>query len=625
MRISRRDFLNGVAISIGAGLTPAAQGFAAEASAAYPPALLGMRGAHAGAFETAHALAREGKKFAIDTLPVAERFDLVIVGGGIAGLAAAYFYRKAKPKATILVLDNHDDFGGHAKRNEFTIDGQMRIGYGGSESFQSPRSLWGEAAKGLLADLGIDLATFETGKTFHRTLYPDLGLSRAIFFDKASFGADKLVTGDPAAGVADDIPADRRNARSPEAFVADFPVSEASRKQILALMTGTRSVLPGMDKDAIAEYLDKTSYRDFLKTKHGLSDEALNCFQGRSHDFYAVGIDGIPASWAAETGYPGFEGLGIEKSEASAAELEEPYVHHFPEGNAGLARLLVKSLVPGVSDAAATVEANELARFDYGKLDVAGQNIRIRLNATVVGAANGRDGVDIGYVSGGTLTRVAAGAAIMAGNLNILPYVIPTLPQPQREAMAEAVRAPLVYANVLIRNWQSFVKLGTHSILAPMSFFALTKLDYPVSLGGYAFNRSPGQPMVLHLVHVPVEANQGLAARDQARIGRVKLLEMTFADFETKIREQLTAMLGPGGFDAGRDIAGITVNRWPHGYAYAVNPLADDEEAFDAKQEAAKAPFGRIAFGSSDTAWDAYAHAAIAEASRAVGDVLKSG
>jgi spermidine dehydrogenase len=620
MTITRRDFLNGVAITVAAGLTPAGQGFAAEP--AYPPAQLGLRGAHEGAFEIAHKLAREGEKFPIDKLAIEERYDLVIVGGGIAGLSAAYFYRKDKPKASILILDNHDDFGGHAKRNEFTIDGQLRLGYGGSESFQSPRSLWGEAAKGLIAELGIDLATFESDKTFHRALYPDLGLSRALFFDRASFGVDKLVTGDPIAGVADDIPADRRNGRTPAAFVGDFPVSEASRKQIIALLTNTKSVLPGKSKDEIEAYLDKTSYRDFLKEKHGLSPEALNCFQGRSHDFFAVGIDAIPASWAAETGYPGFDGLGLEKSGTAAAELDEAYVHHFPDGNAGLARLLVKALVPGVAAGAPNMQENQLARFDYSKLDVAGQPVRIRLSSTVVSAANAGDGVDIGYVTGGVTHRIAAGAAIMAGNINLIPYVIPSLQQAQRDAMAEGVRSPLVYTNVLIRNWQSFAKLGTHSILAPMSFFALTKLDYPVSLGGYAFNRSPDQPMVLHMVHVPVEANQGLSSRDQARVGRSKLYEMTFADFEKQIRGQLTAMLSPGGFSAERDIAAITVNRWPHGYAYAPNPLADDEDAFALKQAAAKKPFGRIAFGSSDTAWDAYAHAAIAEAKRAVGEVV---
>ena len=118
-----------------------------------------------------------------------------------------------------------------------------------------------------------------------------------------------------------------------------------------------------------------------------------------------------------------------------------------------------------------------------------------------------------------------------------------------------------------IRNWQSFVKLGVQQIYSPTAFFPLTKLDYPVALGGYQNPRSPDEPMVLHLVHVPAEPNQGLSMIDQNRIGRQKLLEMTFDDFEKKITDQLDRMLGGGGFQSSRDIAAITVNRWPHGYA----------------------------------------------------------
>src|SRR5262249_13713755 len=159
--ISRRDFLNGVALTIAAGLTPAAQ-IAAE-PLRYPPALTGLRGQHAGSFETAHAQAREGKRFSLDRLPVEERYDLVVVGAGISGLAAAAFYRHAAgPSARILVLDNHDDFGGHAKRNEVTLDGRLVIGYGGSESIDSPQNPLHDSAKGLIRGLRVRIEPFQT-------------------------------------------------------------------------------------------------------------------------------------------------------------------------------------------------------------------------------------------------------------------------------------------------------------------------------------------------------------------------------------------------------------------------------------------------------------------------------
>ena len=182
--ISRRDFLNGVALTIASGLTPAAQ--IAAQPLRYPPALTGLRGSHPGSFETAHAL-RDGASFAFNGAPVEEHYDLVVVGGGISGLAAAWLYRRAEPQARILILDNHDDFGGHAKRNEFRLDGRLVLGYGGSESMQSPKSLYSPVAKLVLQELGVDIARFETA--FERDLYPSLGLSRGVFFPRESSAA----------------------------------------------------------------------------------------------------------------------------------------------------------------------------------------------------------------------------------------------------------------------------------------------------------------------------------------------------------------------------------------------------------------------------------------------------
>src|SRR4051812_17709178 len=215
--ITRRDFLNGVALTVAAGLTPAEQILADPAR--YPPALTGLRGQHAGAFEAAHDFARAGNHVSFDQAAIEETYDLVVVGGGISGLAAAWFYRRARPSARILILDNHDDFGGHAKRNEFMLDGRRVIGYGGSQSLQSPNALFSPVAKGLIRDLGVDITRFETA--FERNLYPSLGLSRGTFFNREAFGRDVLVTGDPG-GDGDSA---RPNARPLAEFVSGFPIS----------------------------------------------------------------------------------------------------------------------------------------------------------------------------------------------------------------------------------------------------------------------------------------------------------------------------------------------------------------------------------------------------------------
>src|SRR6266849_2331727 len=278
MSISRRDFLNGVALTIAAGLTPAAQ-IAAQPSR-YPPALTGLRGQHQGSFETAHAQAREHGRFPLDGLPVEERYDLVVVGAGISGLAAAWFYRRAAgPSARILLLDNHDDFGGHAKRNEFTLDGRLLIGYGGSESIDSPKTRYSDVAKGLLRDLGVEIERFETA--FERTLYASLGLSRGVFFAREAFGRDLLAAGEAPMRGSDELTRLLANAKPLPELVAGFPISDASKAQLIALYDGTRDPLAGKTVEHKLKVLKTTSYRDYLTKVCGCSEEVANCFQGR--------------------------------------------------------------------------------------------------------------------------------------------------------------------------------------------------------------------------------------------------------------------------------------------------------------------------------------------------------
>ena len=610
--ISRRDFLNGVALTVAAGLTPAAQ-IAAE-PARYPPALTGLRGQHPGSYEVAHAQAWQGKLFALEGLPVEERYDLIVVGGGISGLAAAFFYRRAAgPSARVLVLDNHDDFGGHAKRNEFTLDGRLVIGYGGSESIDSPNTQYGEAAKGLLRELGVEIGRFETA--FERALYSSLGLSRGVFFAREAFGRDVLIAGEPPGGETDDATRRLANAKPLPEFVANFPISPASKAQLLALYDTMRDPLAGKTPQEKLEILKRTSYRDYLTRVCGCSEEVANCFQGRTLGFFGLGCDAVPAADARELGYPGFDGLGLP----GRASPREPYIYHFPDGNASLARLLVRSLVPEVAPRH-TMDDVVLARFDYDKLDRDGQGVRIRLDSTCVDVRNTPEGVLVGYVRAGVPHRVEAKHAVLACFHMVIPHIMPELPTAQREALARNVKTPLVYTNVLVRDWRPWVRLGVHDIAAPMSFHCRAKLDFPISLGGYHHPRDSSEPMCLHLVHVPGAPNRGLDARTQFRIGRARLLDMTFADFEAKIRDELDRMLGPGGFSSARDIAAITVNRWAHGYGYVANSLYDEDD-YASVLERARQKAGRVAIANSDAGGDAYAHLAIAEAARAVAEL----
>ena len=616
--ISRRDFLDGVALTVGAGFAPPALLAAASPQVAYPPALTGLRGQHDGSFEAAHTLSFEHRQYRVGGLPVEEEYDCIVVGAGISGLAAAHYYRaRFGPEARILVLDNHDEFGGHARRNEFRAGDRLLIGYGGSEALQSPQSNFSATVNALMGELGVETGRFRS--YFDQTLYPGLGLSRASFFDRDRFGVDRLVTGDPTDWVSDDIPRERRNGRSLEAFIGDFPIDAQARRQLLELYTSKRVDLAHLADDAAREeYLSGISYSDFLRKDWGLSENAIAYFDGRTRDFFGLAPNLLPALYCGLFAYPGFAGIRLPEDEEAAADLAEPYVYHFPDGNASIARLLVRKLVPAAIPGR-TMDDIVLAQARYAELDRPGNPVRIRLGSTAVRVVNGSDSVDVGVITNSdrSLHRLRARHVVLACFNMLIPYALAGLPDAQSAALRQNVKAPLVYTNVLVRDWRAWQRLGVHEIYGVASFHCRVKLDYPVSMGGYQCSRDPAEAIVLHMVHVPHVP--GIAdPRAECRAARGLLLGRSFSDYEAAIRTDLDRMLGPGGFDIDRDILAITVNRWSHGYAWGTNTLVDDWDESKKIIATARTPVGRVTIANSDSAWEAYAHAAIDEAHRAV-------
>ena len=609
--ISRRDFLNGVSVAIGATLLPssshAQDAGAQDVAGYYPPQLSGMRGSHPGSFEAAH-MARDGATW--DGEETGEQYDLVVVGGGISGLSAAYFFRQAAgDNAKVLVLDNHDDFGGHAKRNEFNLDGRLMIGYGGTQSLEAPAG-YPEVAKKLLRELGIETERFYTA--FDRKLYQSLGLSRATFFDKETFGADYLAVGD-----LDD----------PE-VLERLPISEEGKADLVRLLADEGQYLEDIPvKDRLA-YLNGIDYRTYLKKHAAMGDEVLNVLQSSGRGLWAIGIDALPAKLAWSSGFPGFADLELGVS-SYRREPREPYIFHFPDGNASVARLLVRKMIPAVAPGD-SMEDIVTAKFDYRQLDDPNSGVRIRLNSTAVRARHIDDKltnpVQVTYLRDGEARNVTAGRVVMACYHAIIPRLCPEMPAYQRTVLSHALRAPLIYTNVLIRDWTSFATLGIQRANCPGCYHHGVTLDFPVSLGDYRCPKSPKEPMVLHLSRVPIFP--GLSAREQFAAGKRELLATSFETFERNIRDQLGRMLREGGFDPARDIAGITVNRWPHGYAYGYDPETD-RVAFEPSQwpaekrywRKASRRFGNISVAATDAASNAMTESAIEEAHRAVSDL----
>ncbi|MFE7330148.1 NAD(P)-binding protein [Streptomyces sp. NPDC057565] len=629
-KITRRDFLDGVAVTAaGVAAATALPGAAQAAPAAhghgqhnrnapYPPTQTGLRGQQPGAYDIAHAV-RDGDFEAGLITDTHESYDLVVVGGGLSGLAAAYLYRKhAGPSARVLVLDALDDFGGHARRNEFHVGRTMLLSNGGTVNIDTP-STWSREARDLLTkDLGVDLKALAA--TVKSDAYAPYSLRSATLFTAERWGKDHLVTREPGESWA--------------SYAAKLPMSAASRSALVRLNTTTEDFYPGLTDAQKKEILARTPYETYLREKIGLDDDALEIVKRGTNGLWGVNVDRVAAADAWATGQPGFGGLGLTNDPWPGAgftplmqlkETEEDGNFYFPEGNASIARLLISKLVPDAFDVRRP-DWREIvtAKADYSRLDEPGNRVRIRLSSTAFEVRNdGRHSVVVAYSKGGRSYRVKAKGAVMACWNSVTSYLVPELPDEQVAAMRYGVKVPLVYARVALKDWRPFAAARVSRVSTPSGFFSSFGLPTVTEIGDFAMPHRPELPTVVSLSATPNSPR--LVCREQHKAGRRQLIRMRFEDFEREIRDSMARSLADHGFDPARDITAITVNRWAHGYAYEYNSL-DDPALFLPESERpyakARRTVGRIAIANSDAQAFGYTHAAFDAAYRAVADLV---
>ena len=605
--IKRRDFINGSALAIAGSLSGAFPRFSqATEPSNYPPALTGLRGSHPGSNAVAHQHTWGGGLKVDQVRQTGEHYDLVVVGAGLSGLAAAVFYRQLHgPGKKILILDNHDDFGGHARRNEHVIDGKTLITYGGSQTLVEPRSA-DPIIRQLFTDIGVDLLRFDTA--FDRGFYGRHGLGATTYFNARHFGRDAVVR-HPFCNYYNYIEGLPGAAVSDEQAVAAAPLSAEGKAQLLRVLKGGLHLLD-VPAGELEDYLYRNNYFDYLKHTLGVNDPGvLRMARHSGIDWSNAGTELLSIGEAQECGALGFAPVLVY-------DEEHPYIHHFPDGNAGVARTLVQYLIPEVAEGS-NAESLVNARFDYQQLDRSDQAAQLRLESTVVdvhhqGGTDSAEDVAVRYVKDGETLEVAATHVVMACYNMMIPHIVTDLPSHQADALRQQMRSPLIYTTVGLRNWRAFREQGIGLAMCPGNMHQTLFMDFPVSLGGYEYTQTPDDPCVIQMISCPYSEQVGKPRAVQYKEARYRMLGRQFSDYESEVREHLSGMLASKHFNFDRDVASLTVNRWAHGYTVA-GP--GDSVAIG------RQPHGRITIANSDSAPAADAIEAMRMGYRAVSEI----
>jgi len=618
--ITRRDFLNGALAGSGAVLltaTPPLQLLARAAATSPADDWTGHGGVGDYAnsngntlqvLEAGHQI-RDGK---FETLPASvidtgEVYDCVIVGGGISGLAGALiFQRLAGNSKTCLVIDNHPIFGGEAKRNEFLVDDHRLIGHQGSALF------WPPYPHSFIArfydSIGLTAPRLEYQKWAGPA--PEIPLTRTPYLGSAPYGLYfGAKFGQPQGVWVTD--AGRQK-------LEGAPISAKAREELLRYQSdSTPPQKPQYRGDAISRRLDTITLEDYMMERYGISRETIRAFAPDEGGGFGLGPDAL----SAYTAYA-FDELG---------PIPDDGTEMFPDGNSGIARLIVKTLIP--ESIAGSTSLEDVCRKDvnFAALDRAGAAARIRLDSTAVwvkhddakhdGDPAKSESVTVAYTRGGKTYRVKARSVVMAGGSWTTRHIVRDLPDDRKEAYAQFYRSPCMVANIAVRNWRFLYKMGISGCQWFEGLGSYMQVRKQALCGADSPTIGPDSPVVLAIK--VLYSYPGKTAEQQGHMGRAEMISTPFREYERQIRQQFTDMFARSGFDASRDIAGIILNRWGHAYASPAPGFYFGKDGKPAPGDVLRAaPFGRIAFANTDLSGTPDHKSSIIEANRAVEQLL---
>jgi len=603
-KITRRDFVNSLLVGVGVALLEMPAPIRVLAQKKQQPSWEGYGGvgdyaSSPGNTEEVTRVAHQMRDGNFDPPAnfknTGEVYDLVIVGGGMTGLAAAYYFKKAG-RGKCLVIENHRIFGGESKRNEFMVNGQRLIGPQAANSFAIP-----EQGTGIGYELYNEL---EIPKTFdYQRWDPKF---KPLKFDRENYASmfwcdetmkvgyffDKLAEGDkPRWILAEELWQTHLNGTK---------YSQQVRADFHTWRNTTQRYYEGND---FAHWLDTMTYKDYVEKVMGLSPEIIKFVDPVIAAGVGLGSDVISA-YTAYVIMPGFKGFSGTKAKTLVEEISPPcHWHSFPGGNDGFSRHLIKALIPNAIQGGRNFVDIMNGRVNFGALDDPANLVRIRLGATAVrvehsGTPRSSEQVEVGYVEAGKLYRLKARGVVMATGGWVTPYVVKDLPSEHQDAFQEFHHAPILVANVALTNWRFLYKLGYTACRWNEGFGFHCNIRQPMIVGDYRPRLDPNQPTILTF-YVPFYYPGG-TIEQQGFKGRLEMMSTSYVEYERKIRLQMVKLFGGVGFNPRRDIAGIILNRWGHAYVCPQPGYYFGRDGKSAPRDVVRNCFGRIAFGHSE-------------------------